>query len=597
MSLKLSDLEKKVLSLIYDIPVVERPFLQLAQEAGVSEETFIRCLRSLLDRGYIRRFGAMIRHRQAGIEHNAMVVWAVPETDVERVGNMLAKVPEVSHCYQRPPFGREGYNLFSMIHGESEEELEELAGEIAKKIGVDRFELIFSTHEFKKVSLRLYTEEQAYGGDRMLKLDRSAELFERARKVMPGGVNSPVRAFRSVGGTPPFIRSASGSRITDADGNEYIDYVCSWGPLVLGHSHPRVVEAVKNKLSAGTSYGAPTEIEVEMAEMVVEAVPSIEKVRFVSSGTEAVMSAIRLARGYTGRDKVIKFSGCYHGHSDGLLVKAGSGGMTFGTPDSLGVPHDYAKNTLSLPYNNLDAVRETVSANRGEIACVVVEPVAGNMGVVPPEKGFLEGLREITANEGIVLIFDEVITGFRVSFGGAQELYNVIPDMTCLGKIIGGGFPVGAFGGKLEIMNMLSPEGPVYQAGTLSGNPIAMTAGFETLKVLENRRVYEELEEKSARLAEGLQKAARDAGITIWQNRVGSMMCSYFNAGRVRDYESALKSDVKMFARFHGEMLSRGVYLAPSQFEAVFVSVAHTDEDLHVTIEAAKEAFRALKSD
>ncbi|MBW2147959.1 MAG: glutamate-1-semialdehyde 2,1-aminomutase [Deltaproteobacteria bacterium] len=427
-----------------------------------------------------------------------------------------------------------------------------------------------------------------------MRRDKSRELFDRAQEVIPGGVNSPVRAFRSVEGEPLFIRNASGSRIFDEDGNEYIDFVSSWGPLILGHAHPRVVAAIASVLERGTSYGAPTALEVEMAERIVKAYPSIHKVRMTSSGTEAAMSAIRLARGYTGRHKIIKFDGCYHGHSDGLLVKAGSGGMTFGTPDSAGVPPDYARNTLNLPFNDLESVRETVRGNPGQVACVILEPVAGNMGVIPPAPGFLEGLREISREEGIVLIFDEVITGFRIALGGAQERYGVVPDMTCLGKIIGGGLPVGAFGGKKEIMACLSPEGPVYQAGTLSGNPVAMSAGNAALQALEEPGVYETLEEKSAFLARELEKAARDAGVPACFHRVGSMMSCFFTDQEVKDYTSARTCETKRFARFHREMLARGVYLAPSQFEAAFVSLAHSQEDLERTIKAAREAFSAV---
>lgn len=427
-----------------------------------------------------------------------------------------------------------------------------------------------------------------------MKFNNSRELFARANKVIPGGVNSPVRAFRSVGGEPPFIRKASGSLIYDEDGNEYIDFVSSWGPMILGHAHPRVVAAIASVLERGTSYGAPTALEVEMAERIVKTFPSIDMVRMTSSGTEAAMSAIRLARGYTGRDKVIKFDGCYHGHCDGLLVKAGSGGMTFGTPDSAGVPADYARHTLNLPFSDLEAVRMTVGNNPGQVACIILEPAAGNMGVIPPAPGFLQGLRQISQEEGIVLIFDEVITGFRIAPGGAQELYGVVPDMTCLGKIIGGGMPVGAFGGKREIMARLSPDGPVYQAGTLSGNPVAMSAGLATLKVLEEPGAYETLEEKSAFLSQGLEEAARDVGVAVCFHRVGSMMTAFFTDQEVKDYISARTCDTQRFARFHREMLIRGVYLAPSQFEATFVSLAHSQEDLERTIKAAREAFRAV---
>ncbi len=423
---------------------------------------------------------------------------------------------------------------------------------------------------------------------------RSAQLFKDAQKFIPGGVNSPVRAFKSVGADPLFIQKAAGSRIYDVDGNEFIDYVGSWGPMILGHCHPTVTAAIKAAVDSGSSFGAPTELEITLARMVIEAVPSIEMVRMVSSGTEATMSAIRLARGFTGRDKILKFSGCYHGHADSLLVKAGSGAATFGVPDSPGVPQDFARHTLTASYNDLASVKELVAENKGEIACVIVEPIAGNMGTVPPREGFLEGLREICTEEGSILIFDEVMSGFRVAYGGAQELYGVTPDMTTLGKIIGGGLPVGAFGGKKEIMQKLSPSGGVYQAGTLSGNPLAMTAGIETLKLLQEKGFYGKLEVKSAYLAEGIAKAAQDAGYPVYSTRVGSMVCTFFTKGEVHDWTSAAACDTKAFARFFLAMLEAGIYLAPSQFETGFVSAAHSDDDLDRTITAARAAFKAL---
>lgn len=422
----------------------------------------------------------------------------------------------------------------------------------------------------------------------------SQELFASALKVIPGGVNSPVRAFKSVGTEPVFIKAAFGSTITDVDSNTYIDYVGSWGPMILGHCHPNVVASVRNALEYGSSFGAPTELEITLAEMVVAAVPSIEMVRMVSSGTEATMSAIRLARGYTGRDKIIKFSGCYHGHADSLLVKAGSGAATFGVPDSPGVPKDFAQHTLTAVFNDLESVKKLITANSGDVACIIVEPIAGNMGTVPPRAGFLEGLREICTNEGIILIFDEVMTGFRVAYGGAQELYGVTPDMTTLGKIIGGGLPVGAFGGKREIMTQLSPSGGVYQAGTLSGNPLAMTAGIETLKLLQEEGFYNRIDEKSRMLAEGIADAARRAGYPIYSTRVGSMFCAFFTEGEVHDWDSAAKCDTKAFATYFRGMLEEGIYLAPSQFETAFVSIAHSSADIDKTVAAAYTCFKKL---
>ena len=421
----------------------------------------------------------------------------------------------------------------------------------------------------------------------------SERLFKEAQLYIPGGVNSPVRAFRAVGGNPLFIKQAQGSRIWDVDDNEYIDYVASWGPMILGHAHPQVVEAIQRAAERGTSYGAPTALEVEFASLIVEAVPSVEMLRMVNSGTEAVMSAIRLARGYTTRDKIIKFEGCYHGHSDGLLVRAGSGATTFGTPDSPGVPTDYTRNTLLAPFNNLDAVEGLITAHTGQIACIVLEPIAGNMGVIPPHEGFLKGVRKLCDHEGIVLIFDEVITGFRVGWSGAQGLYRVMPDLTCLGKIIGGGLPVGAFGGKRAIMEELTPLGGVYQAGTLSGNPLAMTAGIETLKLLKEEGTYQRLEEKAAYLCSEAEKIASVAGVPTSFTRVGSMFCTFFTQGPIVDYASAKKSDIEAFRRYFWALLEGGVYIAPSQFEAGFLSLAHTDEDIEKTLTAFHSAFQS----
>lgn len=423
---------------------------------------------------------------------------------------------------------------------------------------------------------------------------RSRELYLMAQQLMPAGVNSPVRAFRAVGGDPVFIQRAQGAHLWDADGNMYVDYVGSWGPLILGHLHPEVVEAIQAALARGTSFGAPTDLEIELAELIVERIPSVEMVRMVNSGTEATMSAIRLARGFTGRDRILKFEGCYHGHADGLLVKAGSGAITFGVPDSAGVPAPYAELTITLPFNDIEAFQDTMARWGGEVACVIVEPVAGNVGVIPPRPGFLETLREETRKAGSLLIFDEVITGFRVARGGAQELYGVMPDITCLGKIVGGGLPVGAYGGPKKIMEQVAPLGPVYQAGTLSGNPLAMSAGIATLKVLGRGGVYEELEKKGKALEEAFREAAWDAGVPIRQHRVGSMLSAFFTEEEVRDYASAKTADTTRYARFFRELLSRGVYLAPSQFEAAFVSLAHSQEDLDKTREALREAMKLL---
>lgn len=417
----------------------------------------------------------------------------------------------------------------------------------------------------------------------------SKHLYDRAIKRLPGGVNSPVRAYQAVGRTPRFIQSAKGAHITDVDGNEMIDYVCSWGPGILGHADPRVVEQVKKACDEGLTYGAPTEREVEMAELLAELVPSMEVSRLVSSGTEATMSAIRVARGYTRRDKIIKFRGCYHGHSDGLLVKAGSAALTTSVPDSAGVPADYTKNTLVAEYNNRESVRELFEANPDSIAAIIVEPVAANMGVVLPQDGFLAFLREITSKYGALLIFDEVITGFRLALGGAQQYFHVTPDLSTFGKIIGGGMPVGAYGGREDIMRMVSPDGPVYQAGTLSGNPIATAAGLATLRILkEDTGIYDRLEVRAKELADAVREAA---GERVSVNQIGSLMSIFFTGDAVTDYESATHSDTKQYADYFGYLLDRGIYVAPSQFEAMFLSDAHSKEDVECTIEVMREYF------
>ncbi|MCM3905682.1 MAG: glutamate-1-semialdehyde 2,1-aminomutase [Pyrinomonadaceae bacterium] len=424
--------------------------------------------------------------------------------------------------------------------------------------------------------------------------DRSEELFARAVELMPGGVNSPVRAFRAVGGMPQFIRSANGATITDVDGRTYIDYVGSWGPMILGHADPEIVAALQEAATRGTSFGAPNELEVELAEEIVDAVPSIEMVRMVNSGTEATMSAIRLARGVTGRNKLVKFEGCYHGHGDSLLVKAGSGVATLGLPDSPGVPASLAENTLTAPFNDLDSL-EQVFKQHADIAAVIIEPIVGNMGCVPPQEGYLKAVRELTSRHGTLLIFDEVMTGFRVARGGAQQLYGVMPDITTLGKIIGGGLPVGAYGGSRDLMDHIAPVGPIYQAGTLSGNPLSMTAGLTTLKRLRDLSIYETLERATSKLCNGLSAAAEDAGIETVINRVGSMWTGFFNREPVTNWTTANKSDRKLFGRFFHAMLDHGVYLAPSQFEAGFVSLAHSDEIIDRTISAAGKAFDSIK--
>ncbi|MFZ5861653.1 MAG: glutamate-1-semialdehyde 2,1-aminomutase [Nitrospirota bacterium] len=422
---------------------------------------------------------------------------------------------------------------------------------------------------------------------------KSSNLFRHAQTLIPGGVNSPVRAFRSVGMTPPFILRAKGCRLYDVDGHSYIDYIGSWGPMIVGHAHQQVVNAIKRAANHGTSYGAPTPLEVRLAEMIVDAVPSIEMVRLVSSGTEAVMSAIRLARAATKRDNILKFDGGYHGHADSLLVKAGSGVATLGLPDSPGVPEDLAKHTLTARYNDLADVRRLLEASPRSVAAVIVEPIAGNMGVVLPAPGFLQGLRDLTREHGALLIFDEVISGFRAAYGGAQARYHVMPDLTCLGKIIGGGLPVGAYGGRHDLMQLIAPAGPVYQAGTLSGNPLAVSAGIATLKLLQKSKVYDALESRGTMLADGLAEAATAEGVPVQINRAGSVLTVFFTATPVRDYDTAKTSDTARFGRFFGGMLEAGVYLPPSQFEAWFLSLAHTEREIARTMKAARAAFAA----
>lgn len=427
-----------------------------------------------------------------------------------------------------------------------------------------------------------------------MRTDRSQALFAKAQEYLPGGVNSPVRAFKSVGGDPLFIARGNGSKLYDVDGNSYIDYVCSWGPLILGHAHPAVVEAVLRAAEKGTSYGAPTELEVELARRVVTALPSVEMVRLVNSGTEATMSAVRLARAYTKRAKIMKFEGCYHGHGDAFLIKAGSGALTLGVPTSPGVPEAVAGDTVIAPYNDLETVREIFRLEGGKIAAVIIEPVAGNMGLVPPAEGFLRGLRALCSEHDTLLIFDEVITGFRVGYGGAQEFYDVYPDLTCLGKIIGGGLPVGAYGGKKNIMELIAPRGPVYQAGTLSGNPLAMAAGIAALDLLQKPGTYEKLAELGARLASGFRDEAEKARVPATVNQVGSTLTMFFTAGPVSDFKSATSADTARYAAFFREMLGAGIYLPPSQFEALFISLAHSVADIDDTITAAGRCLRAI---
>ena len=425
-------------------------------------------------------------------------------------------------------------------------------------------------------------------------MDKNKQLFQQSQLIIPGGVNSPVRAFGSVGGTPIFFKRAKGSRLWDENDKEYIDYINSWGPMILGHAHPEVIKVVQEVAESSLSFGAPTERELIMAETIVRLVPSIEQVRLVSSGTEATMSAIRVARGYTSRDKIVKFEGCYHGHADALLVKAGSGALTFGQPSSAGVPHDVAKDTLTLPYNNTQALKDLFDRLGDEIACVIIEPVVGNMNLIVPEQEFLETLRQLCTHHGAVLIFDEVMTGFRVALGGAQELFNVLPDMTTLGKVIGGGLPVGAFGGKKEIMSQLAPLGPVYQAGTLSGNPVAVAAGLKTLELIQQENFHVQLADMTNKLVTGLTQIAREQGKEFTARNVGGMFGLYFSATAPNSFDEVMASDRESFNKFFHLMLEQGIYFGPSAFEAGFVSAAHTEHDIQQTLNAAQIAFEAL---
>jgi glutamate-1-semialdehyde 2,1-aminomutase len=428
----------------------------------------------------------------------------------------------------------------------------------------------------------------------MMSRAASEQLFAQALQYIPGGVNSPVRAFRAVGGTPFFVQRAKGARVWDVDGNEYLDYVCTWGPAILGHAHPKIIQAVQRAAEQGTSFGIPNPQEVALAKLICSAVPSVQKVRLCNSGTEATMSAIRLARGFTRRDKIIKFDGCYHGHVDSLLVKAGSGALTFGHPDSAGVPAAFTQHTIVLPFNDSEAVKLAFSANAGQIAGIILEPVPGNAGLYLPRPGYLEFLREITATHGALLIFDEVMTGFRLDFGGAQQRFGVAPDLSCFGKIIGGGLPVGVFGGRADIMDCLAPLGPVYQAGTLSGNPLAMAGGLAALEELKDAGTYQRLEALGTRLEAGLRDAAKAAGVPVHLNRIGSMFCAYFTDGPVHNLADAMRSDRARFAKFFHGMLASGIYLAPSQFEAGFISLAHTMEDIDRTVTAAAAVMKTL---
>jgi len=606
-----------------DLPRTMTPFDEVAQAATaqglpVDAGQVLARVHGWLDAGIVRRFGAVVRHRRLGFSYNAMGVWGVPDSQVDLAGAIMAAEPRVSHCYARPRRPTWQANLYSMIHGTSREVCEECAASlhgrlVAAGVDVQPARLLYSTREFKKRSMRYFCEEDqkmsekrdargdaaldvdaGTGARRALDHSRSAADFAAACEVIPGGVNSPVRAFANVGASPVFYDHAEGSHVWDVDGNRYIDFIGSWGPMILGHRPAAVQEAVMRQLERGVSYGAPCEAEVRMAQTICELVPAAEKVRMTSSGTEATMSAIRLARGYTHRDRFIKFEGNYHGHSDALLVSAGSGVATFGIPGTPGVTAGAAADTLVVPYNDLDAVRSAFEAAPEEVACVIVEPIAGNMGVVPPAPGFLAGLRSLCDEFGALLIFDEVISGFRASLGGAQQLYGVTPDLCTFGKIIGGGFPVGCFAGRADIMDALAPVGQVYQAGTLSGNPVAMEAGLAMLGELRKPGVYEALEERGSRLEAGLRHAVETSGYPAQVNRVGSLATLFFTDRPVRCWTDAATCDTEAFSRYFGAMLERGFLIAPSQFEALFLSLAHTPEEIDAFTAAVAEVLRMM---
>jgi glutamate-1-semialdehyde 2,1-aminomutase len=566
------------------LPVEAQPWKAISSDLGVDEQRLFDTVSELKTRRVIRRIAAVLRHRRVGFTANGMAVLRIPDSRIETAGREAASFAEVSHCYQRKSYPQWPYSLYAMVHARTRQECTALVQNICRAVGCRDYQLLYSIREFKKKTHQVFWRGKMN--------EKSKALYQEARRVIPGGVNSPVRAFGSVDMEPLYISGGKGSKIYDADGKEYIDYVCSWGPLILGHADPRMVAALDAAAARGTSFGANTEIEVRFAELITRLYPSIDMIRMVNSGTEATMSAVRLARGYTGRSKIIKFEGCYHGHGDSFLIKAGSGVLTLGIPGSPGVTDSTARDTLVARFNDLDSVKALFAENRDRIAAVILEPVMGNAGVIPPVEGFLSGLRELTAEEGALLIFDEVITGFRVSLGGAQELYGIRPDLTCLGKIIGGGLPVGAFGGRRAIMEHLAPLGPVYQAGTLSGNPLAMAIGLETVKILQEENIHDRLENLSSMLEQGTIENLEKLGLPYTLNRVGSMMSLFLTDREVMDFTSATSCDLEAFKSYFRSMLEQGIYLAPSAFEASFVSAAHTEQDIERTLEAGYNSLR-----
>lgn len=583
MDCSFDDKERSVLAIVQgSLPFSLTPYAEIAAKAGMTEAEVLALLRRMKDSGAIRRFGASIRHQKTGWNCNAMVAWIATEAEAEKCGPLAAACANISHAYFRPSSAPDWpYTFYTMVHGRSEEECRRVVEDLAASWPLKSHAVLRSIRELKKTSMTYFPEK-------MQMEDRSRELFEEARKLMPGGVNSPVRACRNVDSTPLFIARGEGAHLFDVDGREYIDYVLSWGPMLLGHADPDVTQALLATVPEGTSFGAPCPGEIELAKAVTEAVKGVKMVRMVNSGTEATMSALRLARGVTGRNGLLKFAGCYHGHADPFLAAAGSGVATLSIPGTPGVPAAVVESTFIAPYNDIDSVSAIFASSGDQIAAVIVEPVAANMGLVLPEAGFLHALRSLCDKYGALLIFDEVITGFRLAYGGAQARYGIDPDLTTFGKIIGGGLPVGCFGGKRKYMEQVAPEGSIYQAGTLSGNPLAMTAGCATLKKLRTAD-YDALEKRTRDFAEQLAEILRAKNVPVQVPTIASMFSVFFNPSPVHDFEEAKRSNQELFTKFYKQMRAQGIYLAPSAFETGMVSFAHTEADFRATLEAARK--------